>query len=244
LAGIKEKGSKIKISTVAIVLISIGCCAVSAENSSLSPYAEKAIRQAEKRLLKVRHTYELEAQRTIERSIEALEKAIKTATKNGDFESAVAITILLEDLRGGAFLANFEEKYLSETLHLDENSRVISPIKLKEIVIDGRKKTGFDAGKVNRGQHVVFQYISGEWKGWGGIASESPDAEAQERGDRCRVAIVIDDEVVSIVPPRTISKPYVYEVKNSGHLTFRINDDDDDWISNLQGFVVYRFGIR
>jgi len=102
-----------KVRNIVVVLISIGYCAIGAEDSLLSPYAEKAMKRAEERLLKARHTYESEVHRAVEKSIEDLGKAKKTETKNGDFESAQAITLLIEDLRAGVFLANFEEKYFS-----------------------------------------------------------------------------------------------------------------------------------
>ncbi len=233
-----------KTCNILIILIFIGCCTVFAEDALLSPYVEKAIKRAEERFLKARHTYESEVHRAVEKCIEDLEKAKKAETKNGDFESAQAITLLLENIRSGAFLTRFEEKYFSEMFRGDEKGRPVSPVKLNEIKIDGRQKVGFDAGRIDKGQHVILQYVSGKWKGWGGIASENPDAEVQERGDRCRVAIVLDDKVVSVVPFGTTGKPYVYKLKKSGNLTFRINDDDDEWVSNPQGFVTYKFGVR
>ena len=108
-----------KICNVVIILISIASRAVFAEDSLLSTYAEKTIKRVEANLLKARHTYELEAHRAVERSIRDLEKAKKTETKKGNFDSALAITLLLEELRTGTFLANFEENHFSETLQFD-----------------------------------------------------------------------------------------------------------------------------
>lgn len=81
-------------------------------------------------------------------------------------------------------------------------------------------------------------------KGWGGIPSENPDAKEQERGDECRLAIVIDDETVAVVPPETSAKPYVFQSTKNGRMTLRINDSDGDWTSNPAGSVIYKLGIR
>jgi DNA-binding beta-propeller fold protein YncE len=114
-----------------------------------------------------------------------------------------------------------------------------------EIAISSKHEHGYLIGPVQKGEKVVLRYVSGKWKAWGKYATESPDQESPESGDRCRLAICDATDngrlrVLDIVPAGTVNKPFEW-LANAPYkkLVLRINDNDGDFASNADAGVRY-----
>jgi len=116
----------------------------------------------------------------------------------------------------------------------------------KDVTIPANSETGWELGPVIAGAKIRLSYLSGAWKGWGTHASENPDRVRQEKGERCRLAIVALDPgrgttiTLAVVPPETATKPFVFRFRRATpKVVLRINDTDGDFKGN-PGQVVYR----
>ena len=119
----------------------------------------------------------------------------------------------------------------------------------KEITVVANSKEGFILGQVPKNCLILLQYVSGKWKGWGGLATENPDNPVQEQGDRCQLVISSFDgrtgtlKRLYLVPTKTVEKPSAYLVSgNQRRVVLHINDNDGEWAKN-PGKVKYRIAI-
>jgi hypothetical protein len=160
--------------------------------------------------------------------VKDLTKLQETYTKKGNLDASNGIKAEVDKL----------QEYIEKVTLEAKNETV------KDITIDGTAKNGALVGDVTVGQTVTLQYVSGRWKSWGNQATECPDTATQERGNACRVAILINDKPVTIIPAGTTTKPFQYKVPANGKMTLRINDEDGDWASNPAGSVIYKFTTK
>lgn len=79
---------------------------------------------------------------------------------------------------------------------------------------------GYDLGAVAKGELLTLRYLSGKWKSYGRIATESPDSLEQERGDKTMESMLVVAEpagpeempgsIIAVVQPRTETAPFQY----------------------------------
>ena len=123
--------------------------------------------------------------------------------------------------------------------------------KLREFTatISANSERGYELGPITRNTTITLQYVRGTWKAWGQFGNQNPDGYNLERGDDCRLAIVIAPNtpsggtVLQIVPPGTSQQPFVWRAnRNYQNLILRINDSGPNWNSK-PGSVEYRVRI-
>lgn len=199
-------------------ILALSLFLLSLSAAELPPSAKPAVEAYDAKVAKLKADFDKAVAKETEAFAAALAKAQEAETKKGNLDGALAIRTRLDEL--------------------PRAPKAETP-KAQPLTIDGTSKEGATVGPVQAGQTVSFQYVSGVWKSWGKMASENPDADVQERGDACRVAILLNGRQVGILPPGTIGKPYVWRSPAEGVLTLRINDQDGDWSGNPKGSVVY-----
>ncbi len=117
------------------------------------------------------------------------------------------------------------------------------------VFISAKNEVGYDLGKVYKNDRIRLSYVGGKWKGWGNIASDSPDEPTLEKGQRNRLAICEADslgrtKVMVVVPPGTQHSPFeIVASRNFDRVVLRINDDDHDFATNPDGRVSYHVHI-
>ena len=159
----------------------------------------------------------------------ACDVAIKGFTKSGNDDQAKATSQLLEKL---------------QQLGLQQSTRIHGTIR-----ISAQSEIGYDVGSVSKNEILELSYIAGTWKGWGRIASDSPDSAELEKGNRNRVVICEADalgrtRVLGVVPAGTKYRPFQWKAnRNFERIVLRINDDDHDFVSNPDGNVRYDLRI-
>lgn len=90
-----------------------------------------------------------------------------------------------------------------------------------QIVIDARvtippnDPNGYRIGPIRRGDRIMLQYVQGNWKSHGRIATTNPDSLKDENHpDRLVIARAADKgnpgDVIALVPSQTIEKPYMF----------------------------------
>ena len=104
---------------------------------------------------------------------------------------------------------------------------------------------GYVIGRVHKGEKLVLQYISGKWKGWGMLPTESPDKNVFENNDRCRLVLCNKPaqdapEVLKVIPQDTATTPFELTFdKDYQDCFLRINDTDGDFLTNPDDSVKY-----
>lgn len=120
----------------------------------------------------------------------------------------------------------------------------------KEVTIKSQSPVGYMVGPLKQGDKLKLSYISGKWKAWGRLATESPDAVNIGGGDKCRLAICEfrnETEVVTLtlVPAETSTRPFTWTAKQDyDHILLQINDNDNDFASNPASDVKYSLTIE
>jgi serine/threonine protein kinase len=119
------------------------------------------------------------------------------------------------------------------------------------IVITAKKEVGFNLGRVEKGDVLMLQYVSGKWKAWGTKATESPDAPQQERGEQCRLVIATPSvgkekgRVLAVVPPGTATSPFRWVAPaDFDRLILRINGNNKNFAGNPDGRVTYKVQLQ
>jgi|GEM_PF-4760376 len=88
-------------------------------------------------------------------------------------------------------------------------------------VIPAAGPGGFKLPPLRRGDRITLSYLSGLWKCDGNIASESPDVEGSDRGDRVRLVLAEGPKndapgaIIKMVPTGTKEKPFTYLVQTT-----------------------------
>lgn len=120
----------------------------------------------------------------------------------------------------------------------------------KEVTIDSQTQIGYLVGPMNKGDKLRLSYISGKWKAWGRLATESPDSVNIGGGEKCRMAICelrSPQQLLklTLVPAETSSKPFTWTAdKNFENIVLQINDDDRDFAGNPPSDVKYSLTIE
>ncbi|TVR16583.1 MAG: serine/threonine protein kinase, partial [Planctomycetota bacterium] len=135
-------------------------------------------------------------------------------------------------------------------LHSPSNAaRITDPSRWPSQVITSRSERALIIGPVEFGDVIAMQYIGGMWKGWGGMATSSPDDASDKYGNRIRLCLAEDigpdqaTHVLQIVPPNTAETPFLWHPpRRIERLVFRINDGDGRFDNNPDGGVTYRIG--
>jgi hypothetical protein len=114
------------------------------------------------------------------------------------------------------------------------------------IAISVKNEHGYTVGNIAKGEKLVLQYVSGKWKAWGKIATDSPDAK--DGNIKCRLAICEANEegttVLAVVSGGTAIKPFEWIAdKNYEKVVLRINDPDGDFESNPGTEVKYKLQV-
>ena len=118
------------------------------------------------------------------------------------------------------------------------------------VAIVARNPIGFTLGSLRKGDTVSFRYLQGKWKGWGRLATESPDEPSPEKGNRCRVAFGYIDQQgqfqkLGIVPAGTATEPFHWTLSDDYYLVvLRINDNDGSFHNNPDTGVQYNVEVR
>ncbi len=164
---------------------------------------------------------------------EAYEKACQTAAKAYTQEGRTA-----EAKR----VAAMEDK-------LAEISRLHATRFEGNVRITSTQEVGYDLGSINRDDRIRLTYVSGKWKGWGNIASDSPDDVMLEKGNRNRLVVCEADaegrtRVLSVVPAGTRHRPFeLVANRNYDRIVLRINDNDGEFENNPDEKVTYHLQI-
>jgi len=132
----------------------------------------------------------------------------------------------------------------------DMSSSDLASFDFKEVKITAKDPVGYEVGPMNQGDVLKLRYVSGKWKTWGGLATESPDAESPAGGDKCRLGIGSvnssgDVQKLTLVPGGTESSPYSWTADQSyDKVILQVNDDDGDFASNPERDVTYAIAIE
>ncbi len=120
----------------------------------------------------------------------------------------------------------------------------------KEVTVDSQTPVGYLVGPMKQGDKLRLSYISGKWKAWGRLATESPDSVNIGGGDKCRMAICElrnQEQVITLtlVPAETSSKPFTWTAKQDyENILLQINDSDGDFSGNPPSDVKYSVTIE
>jgi formylglycine-generating enzyme required for sulfatase activity len=117
--------------------------------------------------------------------------------------------------------------------------------------ISAQREDGYVIGRLKKGQSITLQYVKGKWKTWGRVATENPDAVAQEQGDVCRLAICDGSKVtelsrvLAVVPPGTEKQPFAWTAdRDYDRIILRINKKEKTGFeANPDGGVTYKLGL-
>lgn len=116
--------------------------------------------------------------------------------------------------------------------------------------ITAKKEVGYDIGKIYKKDRIRLSYVGGKWKGWGNVASDSPDEAELEQGDRNRLVLCEADRqgrtrVLAIIPPGSRHTPFeLVADRNYERVVLRINDNDNDFDSNPDDDVRYQLHVQ
>jgi hypothetical protein len=175
-------------------------------------------------------TYESQLRTARARLEEAYAAAVRQYTKDGKIALAKAVQQELDEVKKAGALVPVHR--------FDE-----------AVSITAKSEHGYVIGKVNKGERIMLQYVSGKWKAWGRQATESPDDINAGGNESCRVALCEATatgatSVVTVVRAGTETKPFEWVAeKDYEKLVLRINDSDGDFASNPDGGVRYRLRV-
>ncbi|MEZ0266966.1 MAG: hypothetical protein ACAI43_19730 [Phycisphaerae bacterium] len=114
------------------------------------------------------------------------------------------------------------------------------------VAVSAKSEVGYAVGPLAKGDQLVLQYAGGKWKGWGRLATESPDTT---KIPKCQAALCDHPaggaaSVVAIVPTDTQATPYTFTAdRDYANLVIRINDDDGTFDNNPDNGVKYRVRV-
>ncbi|RCS53892.1 hypothetical protein DTL42_01615 [Bremerella cremea] len=154
-----------------------------------------------------------------------------------------------QDLRlpGGAQPSDMPSQPLAEDPFTEKKPTSVTT---QEVMVDSQLAVGYMIGAVKKGDTIRLSYISGKWKAWGRLASESPDAEYIGGGEKCRLALSAlenQSEIVklAVVPGMTDIRPFTWTADKDYPTVFlQINDTDGDFSSNPPSDVKYSLSIE
>ncbi len=144
------------------------------------------------------------------------------------------------------------EPMTSDTMS-EANRPVSSPLvsyDFKPVKITAKAPIGYVVGPMNTGDVLKLRYVSGKWKSWGGLATESPDAVSPAGGDKCRLAICSAKgnempQTLTIVPGQTQDNAYTWTADQKySKVILQINDTDGDFAANPERDVTYEIAIE
>ncbi|HEY3898418.1 MAG TPA: hypothetical protein VGM54_07385 [Chthoniobacter sp.] len=128
-----------------------------------------------------------------------------------------------------------------------------STIGHRTVVLDSRATIpansagGYSLGAVRQGDVITLQYVSGLWKGHGGIASDNPD-ELNGKNDESRLVIArgankgAPGEIIVMVPPRTAKTAFSFTFPTSREeVVLRIHKNSEN--PKNPGSVVYQVQV-
>ena len=118
-----------------------------------------------------------------------------------------------------------------------------------QVSIPANEVNGYKIGPLKKGVVITLTYVGGSWKPDGKVASDRPDAEKPERGEKSRLAIASGryktqaGPVLAVVPAGTATNPFSYTLEaDVENVVLRINEDGNDFADN-PGAVTYRLKI-
>ncbi|PQO41904.1 hypothetical protein [Blastopirellula marina] len=120
----------------------------------------------------------------------------------------------------------------------------------KEVTVNSQSPVGYLVGPMKKGDKLTLSYISGKWKAWGRLASESPDSVEIGGGEKCRLAIseIQSDHQISkltLVPAETNTRPFTWTAQQDHtNILLQINDNDGDFSGNPASDVKYSLTIE
>ena len=127
---------------------------------------------------------------------------------------------------------------------------ITQPSRELNATIPANSADAFPLGAIRSGTKISLQYVSGNWKAWGHVASANPDDDKPKEGDQCRVVIALPSKdgkpgrVLRVVPGKTATKPFVYDVQTDyPELVLRIHGRNDVFAGN-PGSVKYSVKIQ
>ncbi|MCB1233081.1 MAG: hypothetical protein KDN19_22755 [Verrucomicrobiae bacterium] len=119
------------------------------------------------------------------------------------------------------------------------------------VVIKASDSDGVALENLRKGDQLILQYVAGQWKSHGELASENPDSPVLFHGDENRLAIFSKKSPTSrfrplaLVPPETQQKPFIYILPSDYHrISLRIHLDPDGHWSENPGSVTYRVQLK
>jgi hypothetical protein len=119
----------------------------------------------------------------------------------------------------------------------------------KRVSIPANDVNGFKIGPLKKGSVITVSFVGGGWKPDGKVASDSPEVERPERGEKSRLVIANGryktqaGPVLAVVPAGTSIKPYSYTLTaDVENVVLRINEDGNNYADN-PGSVTYKLKV-
>lgn len=115
-----------------------------------------------------------------------------------------------------------------------------------EVKVPANSPDGYPLGALHKGDVISLQYVSGQWKAHGHVASDNPDVVQEERGHQNESRLVIArrsssghaSSVIALVPPLTTRTPFKFTVpEDRDDLVLRINKNSEN--TGNPGAVTY-----
>ncbi len=214
------------------------------ENRPLPPEAQGArtAYEAERR----RHLVELD-----ETYLEQLGKILEKYSRAGNVDATLAIRREMDRIREELEEFRAPAEGNGEGQGHREPGITVPEDRPVNITIKASAREGVVLEKVEKGDQIILQYVSGKWKSHGQLATENPDSLAISHGEENRLAIYSKKSPSSrlrplaVVPPQTQMNPFVFTLPSDYHqILLRIHEDPDGLWPENPGSVVYRVQLK
>lgn len=125
-----------------------------------------------------------------------------------------------------------------------------TPVSDSEVKVPSNSPDGYPLGALKKGDVISLQYVTGQWKAHGHVASDNPDVVQEERGHQNESRLVIArrstnghaSSVIALVPPLTVRTPFKFTVpEDRDDLVLRINKNSEN--TGNPGAVTYHLII-
>jgi hypothetical protein len=115
------------------------------------------------------------------------------------------------------------------------------PDKWKTVRVDSASPEGYRLGRLNEGQKISLQYVTGVWRAYGGWPTESPDNATVPQH---KIALILKSRTGNTTiatPQKTSETPFQYQIIEKGEYFLKMNDPAID--SNV-GMVQYKVSVE
>jgi hypothetical protein len=180
-----------------------------------------------------------------EKYLAELVKMQDTYTKAAKLEEALVIA---NEIKGMKERMGLSTKSKSSTSAVSTTASAGG--KEVTVTIPANSPNGYRIGAVKKGDTIILEYVGGQWKSKGGIATENPDDPKATYKDDDRVVIAeaadasgAPGKVIAIVSPETALKPFTHLVQTSRNdVVLRINTNSER--KENPGSVIYKLKVN